>query len=384
MNTAMCVVIADDFTGASEIAGVGLRYGLVSGVSLGQVYGPLSQFAVICTGTRSLSESAASARIRGIAQHLCATSGRLIVKKVDSVLRGPVLAEIRILLAVSGKRRALLVPANPSRGRTIRSGHYYVGGQPIHRTHFHADPEWPVTSSRIEDMLHATAGQVMVAAPGENLPAQGIVVGEASCREDLAAWAAVPDDDTLMAGAADFAASLLEARGYILRRRDPAQAPSPSPTLVVSGSSSRPSHDAIAEFKRQGVPIIPMPDALLQAHSGGDDLVAAWSRETAALLAKNRRAVMTIGGDAASGRRETELLVNRLARAAAGVLARVNVRSLWLEGGRTAEALARATGWKEFQVEEELTPGAVLLRPAIRNGPRLLVKPGSYAWPAAL
>ena len=55
---------------------------------------------------------------------------------MDSILRGNVGDELLAQLSVSGKERALLVPANPVLKRTIRDGIYYYDGIPLNELSF--------------------------------------------------------------------------------------------------------------------------------------------------------------------------------------------------------------------------------------------------------
>ncbi|HND55600.1 MAG TPA: four-carbon acid sugar kinase family protein, partial [Pirellulaceae bacterium] len=173
--------LADDFSGAAEIAGIAVAHGVavevrtLSGDEVqlafdpplaAQTLPPVARSAcsplpsplrptstpspnpppagprlvVIDTATRSLSGDEAQ-RIVGLCARRLAQLGRPWFKKIDSVLRGRVLAEARAVAAAGA--RVIIAPANPSRGRTIASGIYYVGGRPLDATLFASDPEHP-------------------------------------------------------------------------------------------------------------------------------------------------------------------------------------------------------------------------------------------------
>ena len=152
----MIGVIADDFTGAAEIGAVGLRHGLRAEVLLDGH--PTQKIDLVCIDTDSRScLPDEAARRTAVAANLLASCGvDWIYKKVDSVLRGPVTAEIRAINKELGLSRALLIPANPSLGRTIQNGCYFIRGKPLHETEFARDPEYPRTSARVHDLLGAT------------------------------------------------------------------------------------------------------------------------------------------------------------------------------------------------------------------------------------
>ena len=134
------IVIADDITGAAEMAGIAFSRGqqvrLVCSSSVCSSTTATDGTIVIATDTRSMSAAEAAEETRRIISHLSLpllishslTSGQsvalrtsfLIYKKTDSALRGHVVAELSALMEATGYRRALYLPANPSKGRIIR------------------------------------------------------------------------------------------------------------------------------------------------------------------------------------------------------------------------------------------------------------------------
>ncbi|MEW5957849.1 MAG: four-carbon acid sugar kinase family protein, partial [Chloroflexota bacterium] len=120
----MIVVLADDLTGAAEIGGIAFRYGLAAEIQT--VFDPAAGADLIAvdTDTRGYSAGEAAPRVAAVAEQCRRAGVEQVFKKVDSVLRGPVLAELATLLETLGRERALLAPANPSLGRTIEQGQY--------------------------------------------------------------------------------------------------------------------------------------------------------------------------------------------------------------------------------------------------------------------
>ena len=74
-------------------------------------------------------------------------------QKTDSALRGNIAAELGVLLEITARVRAVFVPANPSRGRTIRGGEYWIGDTPLHETDFARDPQHPSTTANVAARL---------------------------------------------------------------------------------------------------------------------------------------------------------------------------------------------------------------------------------------
>ena len=135
----MIGVIADDLTGAAELGAVGLRHGLRAEVIVNGKPGGKADLVCVDTDSRSQTSEEAAKRAAAAAKMLQQAGVKWIYKKVDSILRGQVIAEIEAVMQQLGLQRALLAPANPSLGRTIQDGKYFVRGKPIHKTEFVRD-----------------------------------------------------------------------------------------------------------------------------------------------------------------------------------------------------------------------------------------------------
>ena len=150
------IVIADDITGAAEIAGIAFSHGadvrLVCSSSVSCYNVATDGTTVIATDTRSMCEAEAIAETRRIASAI-SHQPSAIFKKTDSALRGHVVAELQALMEATGALRCVYLPANPSKGRTIRNGVYYINNVPIHETDFSFDPEFPAKTSVLSGRL---------------------------------------------------------------------------------------------------------------------------------------------------------------------------------------------------------------------------------------
>ena len=95
------IVIADDITGAAEMAGIAFARGenvrLVCGCSVCGCGTAANGMVVIATDTRSMSEADAVAEIRRITSNISLQPSALF-KKTDSALRGHVVAELSALM----------------------------------------------------------------------------------------------------------------------------------------------------------------------------------------------------------------------------------------------------------------------------------------------
>lgn len=163
------IVIADDITGAAEIAGIAFQHGLpvrllcCSATSVANYVGNATNAAevtVLATDTRGMTEQEAVAETRQLTKLITSFftpplggwgAGVILFKKTDSALRGHVVAELEVLLHETSYEHALYLPANPSKGRIIKDGIYYIGDKPIAETDFSFDPEFPAVSSKMAE-----------------------------------------------------------------------------------------------------------------------------------------------------------------------------------------------------------------------------------------
>ena len=112
----MIAVLADDFTGAAELCGIALRYHLKVELNAHAERQAKPDLLVIYTNARSQSEAEAKDIIKNRLEELMALQPAWIFKKLDSVLRGHVAAELAVQLQTEKKKAVLLAPANPPPG----------------------------------------------------------------------------------------------------------------------------------------------------------------------------------------------------------------------------------------------------------------------------
>ena len=173
---------------------------------------------VFDSDTRLTEPPAAARRLRQAARQLAKFPHGGFFKKADSVLRGPVLAEILGCMQGLERPRAVLIAGNPSLGRVIRNGQFTIDGQPLDRTPFATDPHHPAQSADVLALLRpAKNTSVAYLQPIGPLPQSGVIIGEHRNAADTGRWVRLLDDDTLPAGAADFFEAWLAAHSE--RRR---------------------------------------------------------------------------------------------------------------------------------------------------------------------
>jgi D-threonate/D-erythronate kinase len=370
-------VIADDLSGAAEMGGTAHCHGIQAEIQIDRPLPSLARLSVIDTDTRCLRAREAATIMESTAVGLLGLRpAGCLFKKVDSLLRGNVIAELTALLEAAGARRILLAPANPALGRTIQDGVYLVGGVPIDRTEFARDPRHPVSTSRVLDMLAPgpDSPPIFLVRPGQPLPSSGIIVAEASTAGDLAHWAQRTSGDLVWAGAAAFFSALLRAEGRS-GQDSPAPLQAPRKTLLVSGSASEVSRAHRDSLAQAGTPVFSMPARGGDSHG---NWIRSWALEISGAMERCAQVAVAIGQDLRPG--EGGRLARHLSEVVEAVLKQSPVEHVWIEGGETASRLVRHLGWQRLAVLRQILPGVVELKPE-PAGPLLTVKPGSYPWP---
>ncbi len=399
----MIVVLADDLSGAAEMGGMAWRYGLSAdvmtvhdagglarGVGLDGCGVRLVDVLVIDTDSRACSASEAVQKIHRAAELCKGIPVEWVFKKVDSVLRGNVVAELGALLGNLDHQRSLLIPADPALGRTIERGRYLVDGRPLHETDFANDPEFPALTACVVDLLiqrdelgMARRWPISVVSSDQRLPDQGIFVGETSSLADLAVWAQAIPADTLASGAVDFFGALLEERGRCIVQQ-PAynlDGDTNGVKLFVCGSTSARSRRFCQSAEAQDVPVLRLPPDLLVIPDQAQHLLSAWAMAAVDALRAHPTVIIAIDRPL---RREPDLpqrLTEYLGATVAAILERAPVEHLLVEGGATAAALIRRFDWRRLHVLRELSPGAVSVQVDGMDNFVLTMKPGSYPWP---
>src|SRR3954466_9481969 len=138
------VIVADDLTGAMDSSGPFAARGIKTWVvAMPMRCDPAllesARVVSVNTETRHLPATEAAARVREIVRHLGCERFNVVVKKIDSTLRGNVAAETLALMDASGRREAVVAAAFPAQGRTVRDGRVLVDGKPLAETAFARD-----------------------------------------------------------------------------------------------------------------------------------------------------------------------------------------------------------------------------------------------------
>lgn len=365
----MIAVIADDITGAAEIAGVGLRYGMTVALTT-SVDGasPHVQLWVIALDTRSLSSQGAVAKVSLVVRRLVDVGVKDIFKKTDSVLRGHVIKELAAQREVELKKKVILCPANPEEGRQIVDGVYLINGIPISETSFAMDPEFPATTSIVRKIL------------GVDLIEQsGVSVVNATNRADLLEHASHKDEDTVFAGSAAFFAAYLD---YLKFKTtiSPNFIPKIENTLYVCGSAFGKSHQAVEAARKAGAAVTYISPLWLEEPELETNLEGCVQKLVEAIRGYGR-AILAIDHPVVKEKKAARKLKQYVVKVVEKVLAKVTINELVVEGGSTTFSIVEALKYRQFRPTNELANGVVRMNVEENRSLHLTIKPGSYDFP---
>ena len=371
----MLAVIADDITGAAEIAGIGYDYGLKVVLTRQlEDHLPACDLLVCITNTRSLPKEEAISQSLALGKKLTALGIDTLFKKTDSVLRGHVLAELEALLEATDKQGALLPPANPSLGRQLIGGIYYVNQQPIIQTPFYHDPAYP---ARRNDVLELLGGGTLIDPQGPlPITAHPITVGNVSAEVELADYSKQLPSHWLPAGGSSFFKAFLTHKLGVDNRSKEPQRLTADRLLLICGSTIH--HNALLEeLQTWHVPVAPMPTEVFHGNHSPHD----WFNALNHLYEQQHRLVVTINQPVSKDPAYAQRLKHIMAEVCSHIIYLQDVKELAIEGGATAYEVIETLGWHEFEVIGQLAPGIIRLQPLAQLGLYLTLKPGSYHWP---
>jgi D-threonate/D-erythronate kinase len=389
----MVFVLADDFSGAAEIGGIGHRYGLRTEIQLSLDLNTTADLVVLDTGTRSLNEGEAIKKMLDTGRELKQWNKRFyLFKKIDSVMRGHLIPELNALQDCFAFNRILLMPANPGRDRKIIDGEYRINGIRLHETIFAMDPDFPVSSSVISERISsytATLKHVHI-THSDSLPSCSIVTGDIESKIDLKNYAAAARENDLCCGAAEFFESFLENLGFSPQPKNPSgiQLNRSEFTLFINGSTVKNRNERDA-FDRLNVPQLSLPGNFRSLEfQWPEDKGMDWFQRVLSALHARKVAVVTIDHPVQHNKILSEKFLEYFVELLAYITQNIAENNIHfcLTGGATASAMIKHYSAGKLFVKGEIAPGVVSL---VMNGDGgrqacFTVKPGSYAWPSIL
>jgi uncharacterized protein YgbK (DUF1537 family) len=391
--------IADDFTGATDLASTLVKGGMTAVQVIGVPDGPLPEADAVVVALKSRTAPARQAVAESLAacEALLAARARQIFFKYcstfDSTDQGNIGPVADALVRRLDCGFALANPAFPTNGRTVYQGHLFVGSAPLNESGMENHPLTPMRDANLVRVLgrqtdgavglvpfatvEAGAAAVRRAMTGLKESGRRYAVVDALTDAHLLAIGEAAAGHALVTGGSGVAMGLpanFRRDGSLPERGDSASAlpPAQGHAAVLAGSCSRATLGQIG-LARNHVPTLELdalatPDAAALARQAldwaADKLGGAAPVVIAASAPPDRVAALQakLGREAAGG-----LVEEALAGIAEGLVAR-GARRLVVAGGETSGAVVARLGVRSLRIGPEIDPGV----------------PWTYAEPAGL
>ncbi len=381
--------IADDFTGASDLAAILARSGHKVALRIGVPHAdePESEaaaFEVIALKCRTEPVEDAIAMTCEAADWLLKRSARQLYWKYcstfDSRPQGNIGPVAEALMQRVGATQTIYCPAFPENGRTIYMGNLFVGDVPLAESPMRDHPLTPMRDSNLMRLLApqvrgavghigwqtVRGGAAAITRRLEELAAQGVmhVVPDAILQEDLGAIAEAVSSFPLVTGGSALALDmprLLEERGELSAGAATTEHPATKPgRIVLSGSCSAMTGAQVKLYARRAASLKLDPVALA---GGGNALEAArqWLAgqpvEADKMIYATAEPDEVAAAQQALGRERAGGVVEQALATLAEDSFAMGVRRFVVAGGETSGAVMQALATDRLDVGREIAPG---------------------------
>lgn len=381
--------IADDLTGATDLALMLVRGGMrtvqVVGVPRGPTQLPEADAIVVALKSRTIPSQEAVAESLASAEALLSAGAKQLFFKYcstfDSTDQGNIGPVTDALMERLGCSFTLACPAFPGNQRTVFQGHLFVGRQLLSDSPLKDHPLTPMHDSNLVSVLGRQTKrrvglvpfEIVAAGPEAIAGAFGaagdegmeIAIVDAVSDEQLYAIGEAAAELSLITGGSGVAIGLPEnfRRQGLLGEGDPLQGfvvPG-GPAAILAGSCSAATRTQVAEAQAAGIPAYRIDPLQL---AGGDITPAAildWARQqngSRPVMIYSTSEPETIRQVQVSlGREAAGVLVEKtLAEVARGLVAQ-GVRRLIVAGGETSGAVVQGLDVQALQIGPEIDPG---------------------------
>ena len=375
--------IADDFTGATDLAGTLVKSGMSAvqliGVPEGNIPPVEADAGVVALKSRTIPAAEAVAQSIAALDWLrdqgCTQFFFKYCSTFDSTDDGNIGPVADALMAALDTEFTIFCPAFPANGRTIFKGYLFAGDVLLNESGMQDHPLTPMTDPNLVRVLqrqtkskaglvdHNTVGQGAgaVRAAFDSLKADGVrmAVVDATNEADLMTIGAAANGMAMVTGGSGIAIGL--PNNFKIADGAADQLPKVEGlSAVISGSCSRATQGQVANFMRNH-PAFQIEPLKLAA---GQDMAAAaleWALPKIAdgpvLIYSTDQPGEVQAVQAEIGREAAGNMVEQaLARVAAG-LVEAGVRKLIVAGGETSGAVVGNLGVRGLRIGPEIDPG---------------------------
>jgi len=376
--------IADDFTGATDLANNLVRSGMRVVQTIGVPQAPLDTAAdavVVALKSRTIAPAEAVEQSLAALQWLRAQGAQQSYFKYcstfDSTAQGNIGPVTEALMDALDTDFTIATPAFPDNQRTVFKGHLFVGDVLLSDSGMRNHPLTPMTDSSLVRVMQAQCRRKVglidykVVAAGAQAVTQriaqlradgvGIVIVDALGNDDLLRLGPALKDMPLVTAGSGVAIAL-PANFGLAPSAAAAQLPAASGMrAVVSGSCSLATNRQVLDFISAGGQALALDPLRIASGERVTEQALAWARP---LLPKGPVLVYSTADvqavKAVQGRlgvEEAGAMVERTLADIARGLVELGVRQLVVAGGETSGACVQALGVSQMQIGPQIDPG---------------------------
>ena len=404
--------IADDYTGASDLANTLTRCGLRTvqtiGVPADDLPLPEVDAVVVSLKSRSIEAGVAVERSRAAEKWLRGRgAGHLLFKicsTFDSTDKGNIGPVTDALRADSSDAIVLVTPAFPATGRTVYQGNLFVGSVPLNESPLKDHPLNPMHDSNLVrvlarqsksriglvDLAVLNRGPDAVRAKLAELSKQGIgaAIIDAVFDPDLETIGAVALDHRLSVGASGIGLGLaraLVASGRVKSSATEAipETPVGGPAACLAGSCSQATLQQVANAERV-MPVLHLDPEQVIAGKEEARRAIGWARDrikdSPVLIASSSTPAEVAALQSRHGRDAAGHAIEQAMADIAEGLVAAGVRRLVVAGGETSGAVVDRLKIPGFLVGSEISAGVPVLRAVGASAGEMLIalKSGNF------
>jgi 3-dehydrotetronate 4-kinase len=398
--------IADDFTGASDLANTLAKGGMATVQYVGiptKPADPACEAGVVALKTRSIAAADAVKQSLAALDWLRSQGCRQYLFKYcstfDSTPEGNIGPVAEALVAALDARVAVVCPAYPAAGRTIYMGHLFVKDRLLSESGMEKHPLTPMTDPDLRRWLRRqTKGEVGLvpyaivrqgpeaisrALDAEALALRRLVVIDAVLDEDLLEIGRALRARRLVTGGSGIALGLprnfREAGLLSSGRRE--FTPTAGRGVVLSGSCSNASQEQVGRYLEKHPGLLVNPSDLIEGKLTIDDALcfATTRSPDSPMIYSTADAGRVAETQSRWGREKVAQAVEDFFAALSRRLVAEGFVRLVVGGGETSGAVVTALDLAELQIGPEIDDGV----PALATlGPlRLALKSGNFGSP---
>jgi len=411
MSEIVLGCIADDFTGATDLANNLVRAGMRTVQTIGVPAASLDMpvdAVVVALKSRTAPRDEAVAHSLDALRWLKTQGARQIYFKYCSTFDstpagniGPVTEALQDAMTSEGAGFTIATPAFPDNGRTVFRGYLFVGDVLLHESGMQNHPLTPMTDSSLVRVLQAQCRRPVglidyrVVARGADAIRQridelveqgvGIAVVDAISNDDLLRLGPALAGMPLVTAGSGVAIGLPANFGISPSNAASALPPARGFRAIVAGSCSAATNRQVRAFAASGGESFRI-DALAAARGG--DVVAdalAWAvprlSEKPVLVYSTADPNEVKSVQAQLGVQDAGALLERTTAAIARGLVERGVRQLVIAGGETAGACVQALDVVQLRIGPQIDPGVPWChaQPAVApDGLHLALKSGNF------